>query len=352
MLETIKSLFYCVTVLSCLGIVFFLRRNLKACIAFILILLFCVFWRSFSFSKTSRYYSVLIFSGVFLSAYAVNCFIHLFRTICVQRIIVLLLTTILLCLHLGKTFSSYKNNYILDLQDRVDKILTDEHKSDIHIYEREFQRIGRNKAITNMHVKILPSSNYNAPTDLYIKNGSFSNNMYLIVSNEYSSFIASKPFSLFEYKKKRYSEVEHFVSNAGHTKYLSVYRHFPYVPTPDLDDNQIINHAVLKAFIPEYDAFIYQAQDKMIWLIGAPIDTKTEIIYHIYTDQPELLPSYRIQYKYDNWGFRVNSKNEREKNGKYRMFEKNIPTKYHITLIRTGFNTEGKIIWRDFYLSQ
>ena len=253
-----------------------------------------------------------------------------------------------------KGFSSFKNNYIFDLQDRVNRIQKDEPKSDIFIYHQEFKRIGRNAADNNPHIKRLPFDDYSDPATLYIEKGAFSNSMYLIVPNYFNSSIANDSSLHYEGGVKRYSEIERFYSNAGHRKYISFYRHIPYTPAPNtnIDDKLTNNHAVLKAFIPEYDAFIYQIQDRLIWLIGAPLDPKTEIIYHIHTDQPELLPASRIKYRFDNRGFRINDKSERERIGTYRVFEKTIPSSYHITLIKVGFYSEGKVIGRSFCVSQ
>ena len=97
---------------------------------------------------------------------------------------------------------------------------------------------------------------------------------------------------------------------------------------------------------------VYQDGERLLWLIGKEIDKNTEVIYHIHTDEPEKLPEKRIQYGFDNRGFRVcaeQAENEFEGIEHYRVFEKEIPGNYHVTAIVVGFNTDGTITWTDSF---
>lgn len=107
--------------------------------------------------------------------------------------------------------------------------------------------------------------------------------------------------------------------------------------------------AVLKAWSEEYDTLVYQDGDRLLWLIGSPIDRNTEIIYHIHTTEPEKLPENRISSGFDNRGFRVGADNELEGIKHYRVFEKEIPEEYHVTAIVVGFNTDGAITWNGSF---
>lgn len=110
---------------------------------------------------------------------------------------------------------------------------------------------------------------------------------------------------------------------------------------------------VLKAYNEEYDVLVYQDGDRLLWMIGSEIDRNTEIIYHIHTTEPEKLPEKRVQYGFDNRGFRVKADekvtNELESIGHYRVFEKEIPLEYEVTAIVVGFNTDGTITWTDSF---
>ena len=110
--------------------------------------------------------------------------------------------------------------------------------------------------------------------------------------------------------------------------------------------------AVLKAWNEEFDTLVYQDGDRLLWLIGSEIDKNTEIIYHIHTNEPEKLPERRVQYGFNNRGFRVGderAENELEGIDHYRVFEKEIPEEYHVTAIVVGFNTDGTITWTESF---
>ena len=110
--------------------------------------------------------------------------------------------------------------------------------------------------------------------------------------------------------------------------------------------------AVLKAWNEEYDTLVYQDGNRLLWLIGTEIDKNTEVIYHIHTDEPEKLPEKRVQYGFDNRGFRAGAEradNEMTSIDLYRVFEKEIPEEYHVTAIVVGFNTDGAITWTESF---
>ncbi|OPZ48410.1 MAG: VanZ like family protein [Bacteroidetes bacterium ADurb.BinA104] len=110
--------------------------------------------------------------------------------------------------------------------------------------------------------------------------------------------------------------------------------------------------AVLKAWNTENDTLVYQDGERLLWLIGKEIDKNTEVIYHIHTDEPEKLPERRVQYGFDNRGFRVGTEraeNEVSSIDHYRVFEKEIPQEYNVTAVVVGFNTDGTITWSDSF---
>lgn len=110
--------------------------------------------------------------------------------------------------------------------------------------------------------------------------------------------------------------------------------------------------AVLKAWNEEYDTLVYQDGERLLWLIGKEIDKNTEVIYHIHTDEPEKLPERRVQYGFDNRGFRAGAEradNEMTSFDHYRVFEKEIPQEYNVTAVVVGFNTDGTITWNDSF---
>ena len=127
------------------------------------------------------------------------------------------------------------------------------------------------------------------------------------------------------------------------------------VEEPDIretDLGMIVCNGFLKAYAPDYKVYIYQFGRRLYWLIGTPIDKRTEIIFHLHTNEPDKLSEHRKKYKFDNRGFRAGAKNELTGNmrcGQYRVFEREIPKEYNITAVWVGFNTGGKITWSRWF---
>ena len=62
---------------------------------------------------------------------------------------------------------------------------------------------------------------------------------------------------------------------------------------------------ILKAYNSDQSTYVFQdpSEHRLVWYIGWEIDEKTEVIYHIQTNEPEKLPPHRIHYSFDNRGF-------------------------------------------------
>ena len=341
--KIVKELFYCMTVMSLCGLFFLTIRRWKFSLAFSSILLFCLIWRCFSTDSSSRYYSIFIIYGLFLSSFASKYFFHLFHDKQIQKAFCLLLVVLPLCFQLNKTFSSFDKKYIVDLQRFIRNTLRKEPNSVFCIFGDEYRRL-RNVYLQGLTV-IIPKDNPYTFQDFYGKNSLFLRTAYFIVSDSYASPVYPKKDYL-ENGDIMYTKIQHHFSSYKHDKHVSVYKFLPFSPQPEIDIQDYFNGAFFKTYVPEYDAFIYQTGNKLIWLIGADIGKNTEIIYHIRTNRPDLLPESRVKYNSDNRGFYVGGKNELERIGRYRVFEKDIPSEYPVTSIILGFNTDGNMILR------
>lgn len=124
-------------------------------------------------------------------------------------------------------------------------------------------------------------------------------------------------------------------------------------PAPEIEGTDIefmIENGTLKAYEPKYDAFIYQVDKKLYWLIGEKFDAS--LIYHLYTDKTEKLPKNRIQYGFDNRSFGIGSKKEvtdMYNCGKYRVFIDIIPEEYYVTAIMVGMNKGSELFWEQYF---
>ena len=156
-----------------------------------------------------------------------------------------------------------------------------------------------------------------------------------------------------------FREVGHFHTN-NKTGIFSIYHHTKTIPDllketnetdiPEIKD--IVERGILKAYEPQYDTYVFQVEQELIWLIGCDISPGIEIVYNLSTDSPELLPPKRIQYGFDNKCFVVQSTNDIKRVGRFIIFRKDIPVEYPIKTIKVGFNLEKKDIWvRRFKLS-
>lgn len=124
-------------------------------------------------------------------------------------------------------------------------------------------------------------------------------------------------------------------------------------PSPDIagtDFEFLLDTGVLKVYNSDYDAYVYQVDNHLFWLIGADFDAS--IIYHLYTEETENLPENRIQYGFDNRSLWIGSEKDLTSTmncGKYRIFSDIIPTEYKITAVAVGMNKGPDVFWREFF---
>lgn len=119
------------------------------------------------------------------------------------------------------------------------------------------------------------------------------------------------------------------------------------IPEPH-DVGELIKDGSLKAYNAENDVYVYQLPDKILWLIGNEIPERTEIIYHLHTNEPDKLPEARQKYKSDNLGFMADKAQYRFI-GNFRVYEALIPSEYPITAIGVGYSTLGIVSWKEYF---
>ena len=330
--------------MSCLGIFFLARKEKTWSIPFFVLLLFSLIWRSFSTGDSSRYYSVLVFYGLFLSAYAINSLSRI-RKNSLKTILAAANVVAILSVQLIKSFSGFNDTYILDLQEKINSISKHDDHSIVCVFERESDRLLNNTPFSKKHPELEPISEDFDISEYYVKNFLYPRDFYYVNSEN-----KDKQLLYASVKQKMWRKIVSCNTSSTHKKNIVIYRH--YVPSPDISLSVISDNLVPKAYVYEYDAFIYQDKDKIVWVVGKELDDKTEIVYQINATSRDFLPESRQKYGFDNRGF-LAGKVPKETIGKYTIYKKDIPTEYPVLRIRSGFNLSSKITWtRPFSVSE
>lgn len=119
------------------------------------------------------------------------------------------------------------------------------------------------------------------------------------------------------------------------------------VSEPENTD-EIISGGLLKVFNADYDVYVYQLPNKIVWLVGEEIAPHTQIIYHLYTDDIEKSPENRRENRFNNMSFYAEGVDS-VFCGNYRVFEAPIPTDYPITAIGVGYYTNSYVTWKEYF---
>ena len=335
-----KSLSYFLTAMSVPGIIILLFSDKSTAkkITLVSIIAISLFWRGFCIHNSSRYYSVIIFYGILLSAFFANSMLHVIRKSRARNVLFCFLIILLIFAHFAKILLSFRNSYIFDLQN-ISKDILRKHRNDyLCVVPKEYYRLKSDisERDSNRFISFPPDSSFDM-SDFYIRNSIYTNAIYFVIPEKYKRTpVVISPFI---------RKIGSFISNNNHNSSVAIYKHSPYTPHPNIDLESYFNQPILKAYEPLYDAFIYQTGNQLVWLIGKEIDNQTIIIYQTYTNKPELLPKWRVQYGFDNQVFRCGDKYESDRIGKYRVFIKDLPGEYPVTAINIAFKTADKSVW-------
>lgn len=335
--EIIKVIYYPLAFLSLLGLLCIYKKYV-----IILLALFMLSWRGFALYSSSRYYCIIIIYATGLTLYFFKN--HLRK----NRCIILAAVALIVSINIIRSFSASQNNYINDLKAFVERKESTEDNYDIYVYEKEKVRIPTQTMIYADLFPFTADTLDKGLTYFYLENSFFSKTLYIIAQRNMLNQADSdaKDHNKYYVTKKT---VGNFFTGS-YQKRIQICKIFPFTPFPPQEVLTAINNAELKAYITEYDAFIYQKDNCLIWAIGDKLNVGTEIIYHLITDYPEYLPPSRIKYGFDNRGIRVNNKDVLNISG-YDIYKKEIPTEYPIKKIRCGFNDNGEKVWaREFYV--
>lgn len=228
-------------------------------------------------------------------------------------------------------FSSYRNVFIFDLQDDIKQISLKEPNAHFFVEGKEYLRIS---SVVDPGKRQLIQDDLKSFNELYDIYALWDKRAYYCISdNKHKNSQKNKT----QLNAIGFKKIRRYLTNKQKNKTFSIY-FYPPQPPPACDSfTEYSKDGILRAYIQEYDVFIYQINNKLVWLVGTDLDPKTEFLYFLYTDDINLLPEHRIKHGYDNRGFRIENYKKEEYVGKYRVFSKEIPAEYPITSIKVGF---------------
>lgn len=304
-------------------------------------------WRLMYGVTSSRYNASFLFFNIFFLAY-------FFRKVIFSRnrigiIVAVLCVTGLIIFNVIKLNSSFRNNYVFDVQDDIRMILSSDQSAKIYIEKKEFERFYAPDLSNIKQGKVDYSIPANSFHSFYLNYCIWNSPIYFAYqlietqTNNLSTLLKDN-----ERNGVSFYPVRRYYTKKSKRTSLLFFRSKVYIPPIPPEIQQRAQDGVLKVYNPEYDVYIFQIEDRLIWFIGKDITQKTEVLFFLFTDQPELLPPKRVIYGSDNQDFHVTDKKssyERERCGKYRVFERTIPKGYPITSVKVGYYANGKHLW-------
>lgn len=132
-----------------------------------------------------------------------------------------------------------------------------------------------------------------------------------------------------------------------------------YVPerefsSPPIEED-FVKNGVLRIYRPDFHCWVYQYGGSLYWIVDQNFyfedDGSTYIQYQLYTTQTDKLPQHRLDnnWLWDNIGGDFEKYEIVSNFGDYRVMKRELPTRYSITSIQTGYHKDGKWIWQEFF---
>lgn len=327
----------------------FVVRKKKAALLLLSILAFSFIWRCISKFPSSRYYCIFIIYALLLSSFSARLLMRISKKAFYALIALIFSANILI------TFLTYNNIYILDLQDVIKDLSYRNPDDKIFVHSKERKRITfYEKKDTNEETELILNEVPEDLTFFYLKNTFFPNTLFCITPESFSRSLSSASKTQQTASDKRYARIGLLFKNKKHNSVISIYKHDPYTPHPVPDDglDLLLEHCNLKAYVPEYDAFIYLNGSQLIWLIGCEEKLWVTFRLHFDSGEPPDHPPVSESDEERKWvdiGFTNNNSKQYEQIGKYHIFKRNIPEDIKFEFISCAFNSgKGTIRTRKF----
>ena len=338
------------------GIMLICSKKITVFYISVLCFALAVLWRSIFLISSSRYCAMFLLVIPIAASYIAKDYTKGYW----GSIITLILGVFLLFYNTISVFASFRNNYIFDVREDIAELSQNNPEAVFFIPRKEMNRISDfDKHISGPRIEYASSPLEMGSIQPFFEQYDFGQkDSFFIIPEKAGSHSDQAANFMLGSKTIHRREIGRYYTNKQKRKKLSFYLLERFVPpffhdadfrSSDLG-KRVMNEGILKVYQPDFDVYIFQIDNKLLWFVGTDVDKTTEIIYQIHTTRPDLLPEERIKHGFDNRGFRPNPGSESGYFGKYRLFEREIPSEYPITDVYVGFNTSGTVTWSWVFL--
>ena len=126
-----------------------------------------------------------------------------------------------------------------------------------------------------------------------------------------------------------------------------------FIP-PELDTD-FINKGALRVYRPDQHCWVYQYDGSLYWVVDHQFSFNpsgsTYIQYQLWTTQMDKLPQHRLEHAW-YWDYISGYFEDYELEGDfgdYRVMKRELPTKYAIKGILTGYHANNRWIWKTYF---
>ena len=298
-----------------------------------------ILWRSLGNIITSRYSAIFIIISAITTTKIIGLIQKKNQS---YSKLLFVFTAVLILYNIAKTFHSFRNLFYYDIKEELSRNAKENHIDLLSIAEKDFKRIKTNDEIPRYENIINSRAKL---TSEYIDK-MFWNKKTLFVIHEKNKWQNRKQQEIYPYGTVSFERIGAFATDKYAKKIYNLYSYEPFLPSPAKEVFEYIKKGQLKVFNPETKTYIYQVKDKIVWAIGVGNELKKPIIYHLYTDQVDLLPDDRKPYKFDNKDFCYDEKEDKKLCQDFIVLEKEIPKNYPVSKIVVGhMKDNGTISW-------
>lgn len=338
-LKTIDCIGCPYAILMLIGLLWLIRKN----IILLVLLIGMGLWRSMSYIISSRYSAIFII----ISAIIITTIVERAqkKTKSYSKLWLLFAATLVIY-NVLETFYSFRNIFYYDIKEEISRSVKEKGIDLLSVAEKDYKRIKTNDMIPHYENSI--ESGDKLTNEYFDK--MFWNKKVLFVVHEKNKTQSRKRHEMHSYGTVSFEHVGSFVTDKHAKRVYNLYSYDAFLPCPTKEISDYTKDGQLKIFNPETNIYIYQLNNKIVWAIGAENDLKKAIIYHLYTEQIDLLPENRKQYKFDNRDFHYKEADDKRLCKGYIVLEKEIPKEYPISKIVVGFAKKDNTLWLKTFM--